>query len=1425
MSTSSRLWKSTLGRWSDLLGGRRRSKGIRSPKSYQLRLEPLEQRQMLTIYAVDSLSDVVASDSVITLREALEAANTNAAVHDAPAGSSTETDVIQFSSSLFSGGAATITLGGTQLSITDDTEIQGPGAELLTIDANELSRVFYVGFFAEVTLSGMTITGGSATYGGGVYALEGTLMIVDSAITGNEASGGGGGISAESSDVGVVNSTISHNVANGTDSADGGGISISDSDIAIIGSAILNNSAASGEMEAVGGGVNAYDCNITIIDSILSGNTATSDADTSRGGGISGTACALTIVNTVFSGNTAMGNSSDGGGVSVSSSTATIINSTIAGNESTGSGGGIYNSSSTVTAHNCIVSLNEAVNSPDLFGSLAAGSGNNLIATDPRFIRDPFDGGDGWGDNPSTPAVDESANDDYGDLRLSVLSPAINAGDNAQVIGSTDLGGDPRIIGGAVDMGAYEFQQIRFVVTSTDDDQDAYDGVVTLREAIQAANSNTGTAELPAGSNDTADVIIFDDALFTGGAATITLGGSYLSITDDAGIEIQGPGDDLLTITGNGASRVFALGAGAVADISGLTITGGSATYGGGIYLNSGAELTLSECAITGNIATMYGGGGIESHGGSLTVIDSLIAGNTATGNHGGGILSGYSGSAVTIVNSIISNNTAGIYGGGICLNLGKLDVTNGSIISDNTATSSGGGIYGNTGTEINISSSTISDNESGYCGGGVYGYTDSVITIDSSTLSGNTAAASGGGMVGYNNEVHVDGSTFHDNEATNHGGAIYIGSGAALDVADSVFTDNTAVNYYGGAIAGFSGVVAIEDSTLSGNSAYLGGGIYLYDATVPATPHAITGTTITYNTAVTSSGGGIYNNHSAVAITGSNILGNESLAGHGGGIYAYGSGATTVVTGSTISGNTAALYGGGVHSDTGTSATIQTSTIADNEAGYGGGVYGYAATIVVGESIVSGNTATTSGGGIRAYAGSVTVTDSDILDNNGGDYGGGICGWNSTAVISVTGSTISGNTAQNGAGIYGYQIAVSDSTVSENVGTWGGGIRINLSGGLGTLTVENSTITGNTASGGGGILIAPGATAIVTDSTISDNTATSAGGGAVSVDSGCTLTISGSTLSGNTAGTYGGGVHGSGALQISISNSKLLDNSANYGGGVFGYNSGFAILDSIISGNSASANGGGIRLNACGNVDVVNSMLVDNEAGTLGGGIYCQASTLNVTNSTLVANRAISSSGGGLYSDGASLTTVRNSILALNEATAYPGYRDFYGSLQSGSDYNLVGHWDDTSPFGPNSILGTTADPLTAAELAFTVVSDEDDHVLYYRPQATNLAIDAGSNALALAPDDDPLAEDMLGRARIIDGTVDIGALEFASPKLVPSVAATVNEGSVYTVTIQVLVPEDDAVTTWEIDWGDGTTTSGDSTTSWGADIMDNGD
>ena len=171
-----------------------------------------------------------------------------------------------------------------------------------------------------------------------------------------------------------------------------------------------------------------------------------------------------------------------------------------------------------------------------------------------------------------------------------------------------------------------------FTVTNTGDDlvnppQGA--GTGTLRQAIVDANFNPG-----------ADTITFN---VTG---TIQLERVLPDLSDD--VIISGPGADQLTVQRNPLSllnfRVFAIVPGRTVTISGMTITNGATNgatpggnKGGGIY-NGHATLTISNCTLSGNSASS--GGGIYNDGtvgsATLTITNCTLSSNTAS--LGGGI-------------------------------------------------------------------------------------------------------------------------------------------------------------------------------------------------------------------------------------------------------------------------------------------------------------------------------------------------------------------------------------------------------------------------------------------------------------------------------------------------------------------------------------------------------------------------------------------------------------------------------------------------------------------------------------------------------------------------------------------------------------------------------------------------------------------
>lgn len=328
-------------------------------------------------------------------------------------------------------------------------------------------------------------------------------------------------------------------------------------------------------------------------------------------------------------------------------------------------------------------------------------------------------------------------------------------------------------------------QAATFTVTNLDDA-----GPGSLRQAIEDANGAAG-----------ADTITFDPGL-NGNAIILTTG--QLLVTDS--VDIQGPGATNLAVTANDASRVFYLyNSAALIDvtISGLTITGGNADFGGGIKDGgptspSGENLTLDGVTITGNSASVDGGGlWADGFDMTLTIRDSVISGNAAS-DDGGGIYIEDTGGPLLIQNTVISGNQAADSGGGIYFYDPDEDVTiDNSTISGNTAGGLGGGIYLYSPDDGNwlITNTTLSGNDAA-AGGGIFFYSaDHPLLIQNSTISGNQATAGdGGGIYFYNlyGGTTLDHTTVAGNSASGSGGGIFL-QNSELSLTNSIVADNTA--------------------------------------------------------------------------------------------------------------------------------------------------------------------------------------------------------------------------------------------------------------------------------------------------------------------------------------------------------------------------------------------------------------------------------------------------------------------------------------------------------------------------------------------------------------------------------------------------------------------------------------------------------
>jgi hypothetical protein len=241
----------------------------------------------------------------------------------------------------------------------------------------------------------------------------------------------------------------------------------------------------------------------------------------------------------------------------------------------------------------------------------------------------------------------------------------------------------------------------------------------------------------------------------------------------------------------------------------------------------------------------------------------------------------------------------------------------------------------------------------------------------------------------------------------------------------------------------------------------------------------------------------------------------------------------------------------------------------------------------------------------VRVTAGNLTVDRGAELRNNDSTSGDGGGVYVSNGGFTMTGGTISGNSAS----IYGGGVFVNAGGSGDNAGftmtggtisgnsasTNGGGVAVDAGSGAAAFTMTGGTISGNKTSGGVYVSAGSGAAAFtMTGGTISGNKANTSGGG-VSVVAGsgtAAFTMEGGTISGNSDGGYsygGGGVSvgvssSGGAAGFTMTGGIISGNSGGYGGGVSvsaGWGTvAFTMEGGTISGNKASTSGGGVFVN-----------------------------------------------------------------------------------------------------------------------------------------------------------------------------------------------------------------------------------------------------
>ncbi len=799
-----------------------RQRGTHSIGDYQ----SLEPRNLLAAFTVNTTSDVVdLNDGLVSLREAVTAANTNANFGDAAAGDETG-DTIQFAPQIAN---QAIVLVEGEIEITDDLRIIGNGN--ITIDAQDQSRIFSIDTNQEdvllsrltfingrvsgneplgdntFTISTGTTSGpeapsvavGPARNGGAISVSDSNLQISRSRFRSSSSGGAGGAIASFNSDVQIGQTAFTGNRSN----VNGGAIFADGGQVNVFQSNFFDNRALNGGAIAIEGG------ELSVSESTLNENFARGDQF--GGGAIYASfgnplsfavdPVAISISDSVINDNVTAG---DGGGIYLStSSTASLTGTELEGNiagfgsevtsTSVGSlGGGIY-------------SRGNAFISDSTFSSNAASEGGGAIASDGsnttlRIINSNvadnrarrFGGGISFTSLGGTVTIIDSE----------VLSNRVNNPiDPANPSGtSVALSGGGLFASGTVARSSSIVEPLVFVRDSI------FDGNFAGHRGggIAALGTRLAIADSIFRNNNVHTVVPFLHADSTVGAENGATGGGAVFHRSDLGSGASPVfGERVFISESTFEDNRISLAGAALASASRLTFLGGAISTA-----NSNATITSSN--FNSNISDGGGGGLAQVGASTLKVIDSQFVDNRAGNKNALPDPSAVSTSAAThpagLGGGIYSRNSLAAVDG--AFNAVRID---GGDFTDNSALVSGGGIYSESSIPEVMLLVRADD------GGGA------------TVFSGNTALREDGGAIASVNANLVVRDAIFETSNSRSGGAVFAASelaGQELRIVRTVIRDNAA-RQNGGAVNFFDINFVEFDNLFANNSAINGPNIF----------------------------------------------------------------------------------------------------------------------------------------------------------------------------------------------------------------------------------------------------------------------------------------------------------------------------------------------------------------------------------------------------------------------------------------------------------------------------------------------------------------------------------------------------------------------------------------------------------------------
>ncbi|MEM7704735.1 MAG: choice-of-anchor Q domain-containing protein [Pseudomonadota bacterium] len=703
--------------------------------------------------------------------------------------------------------------------------------------------------------------------------------------------------------------------------------------------------------------------------------------------------------------------------------------STISNNYRTGLWGEVGPVSGIATISNSLLAFNQG-------GQNCLGDSTSIVSAGYNILRSDLNCGalqavgDQWG-TPASPLEPllGPLQDNGGPTFTRALdpsSPAVDSGLNDPTCGGTGTTTDQRGVSrpqlNACDAGAFELQP----------------SVGPLQALVDAA--------APGGT------VVVPDGIYT---ESITLANS--------GITLQGSGPDnvVIDVTGLGTQGVFATES---FTMTGIRVTGANfAGQGAGIDIQSPfLDVVLDNVRIDNNSAGVVGGGIFVESSSNLTLTNSEILSNSA-GTNGGGIYLDGSQTVVinntTIANNIAVNDGGGIYSQASTLRIGAPACTipapvgqGTNFISNNQAVNgNGGGLW--TQAALTVTYTQFSDN-SAVNGGGIHQESlASSLNMDCGFMNLNSAdpnSGQGGAINIAGGPATINDTTFEANDAGGGGGAINLVLGATI--TNSSFLTNAAPFGPGGAIRSPLGTLNSTDNTFRNNSTTVNGGAIFASTLVSNTDVFETNTARSAGGAISLDAPG----------TGQMQLFDGLLVGN-----------TVGEGGLSFSGQGGALeFRGVIGLIEDTQFINNQATEAGDGAGQGGAIYSAATLeLILADSTISGSNSGDGGAiyneGILSVARSTLVSNS-VTDPGVEPRGGAVA---STGTLNLSNSTLSGNVVNPGPGntgdggavavFAGGSANVNNVTFAFNTAPDAGALYAEI--GQGPLNFRNSLFSGNT--------------------------------------------------------------------------------------------------------------------------------------------------------------------------------------------------------------------------------------------------------------------------------------------------------------------------------------------------------------------------